>query len=81
MARALLRLSNLLTVDKSANGLDEKTESRAVRLILPEFKRATSVAVAHQLRTTIEFDEIVVLNAGSIVKFGRPKELPAKDEG
>ncbi|KEQ68866.1 putative ABC transporter [Aureobasidium namibiae CBS 147.97] len=81
VARALLRPSRLLVLDEMTSGVDESTESRLLTCILAEFRNSTVIAVAHRLRTLLDFDFIVVMDAGRIVEQGHPQELLRKENG
>jgi len=45
------------------------------RVIQSEFSEKTVIAVAHQLRTVVEFDVVVVMDNGRIVESGNPSDL------
>ncbi|KIM99420.1 hypothetical protein OIDMADRAFT_146875 [Oidiodendron maius Zn] len=81
VARALLRPSKLLIVDEMTSAVDAATEMRMLDLIRTEFKESTVIAVAHRLRTIVNFDMIVVMDAGKIVEYGPPTELLENNGG
>jgi ABC-type multidrug transport system fused ATPase/permease subunit len=58
--------------------VDKDTEELMHRLIREEFKGFTIIAVAHHLETLMDFDRIVVLDAGILVECGSPAELLSK---
>ena len=45
------------------------------RVIRTEFSDKTVIAVAHQLRTVVELDVVVVMDNGRIVESGKPSDL------
>lgn len=48
-------------------------------IVRTEFEGQTIIAVAHQLNTIIDFDHVVVMDAGKLVEGGRPSDLLATD--
>ena len=42
------------------------------------FAGATVLAIAHRLNTVIDYDRILVLDAGRVVEYGTPRELLEK---
>lgn len=49
------------------------------RILREEFEGRTVIAVAHQLSTIIDFDHIMVMDAGRLAESGSPAELLARD--
>lgn len=82
LARALLRAEGhggggVVLLDEATGSVDADTEAR-VREVLREALGAwTVVAVAHRLETIVDFDRVLVLEAGCVVEEGRPAELLA----
>lgn len=84
LARALLRkdASSVLVLDEATSNVDAHTDALMQRIIREEFAAHTVVAVVHKLDTVVKgFDRILVLERGSLVEFGRPRELLAKPGG
>lgn len=50
------------------------------RVIREKFFNHTVIAVAHKLDTILDFDRIVVLDAGRIVEVGEPYQLLVKPD-
>jgi len=79
LARALLAKSEakIVLVDEATSSVDQHTARMMQEVILHEFggPDKTIFAVAHQLRTVMEFDTIVVMEAGRIIERGRPSDL------
>jgi ATP-binding cassette subfamily C (CFTR/MRP) protein 1 len=48
-------------------------------IISRAFANRTVIAIAHQLKTMMDYDRVVVLDAGRIVELGNPKELMADE--
>lgn len=57
------------------NSIDTKTDEIMQRVIREKFCNHTIIAVAHKLDTILDFDRIVVLDAGRIVENGEPYAL------
>ena len=57
------------------SSVDSVTETVMLSLIKEEFNDSTVIAVAHRLKTIVDFDRIVVMDGGSIVEAGVPREL------
>ncbi|KAJ5490192.1 ABC transporter integral membrane type 1 [Penicillium expansum] len=75
LARALLRPGNILILDEATSNIDTKTDEIMQRVIREKFCNHTIIAVAHKLDTILDFDRIVVLDAGRIVENGEPYAL------
>jgi len=51
------------------------------RVILEKWKHKTVVAVVHHLSTILDYDMVVVIDAGHVVEQGNPKDLLLRDSG
>ena len=63
-----------------SSSLDHVSEKRILDLLQTEFESSTVLAVAHRLATIVDFDMVVVLDAGCLVESGRPYELLQKSD-
>ncbi|KAJ5212490.1 uncharacterized protein N7498_004136 [Penicillium cinerascens] len=75
LARALLRPGNILILDEATSNIDTKTDEIMQRVIREKFCKHTILSVAHKLDTILDYDRIVVLDAGRIVETGEPYAL------
>jgi subfamily B ATP-binding cassette protein MsbA len=78
IARAFLRDAPILILDEITSQLDSKSEEK-IHLALKElFRGRTVLMIAHRLSTIREADRVVVMEEGSIIEEGSPKELMEK---
>ncbi|KAJ5832236.1 hypothetical protein N7474_000547, partial [Penicillium riverlandense] len=75
LARALLRPGNIVILDEATSNVDTKTDEIMQRVIREKFCTRTIIAVAHKLDTILDYDRIVVLDAGHVVETGEPFAL------
>jgi ABC-type multidrug transport system fused ATPase/permease subunit len=76
LARAILRGSKLLILDEATSAIDYKTDAIIQNSLRTQLgSDVTIITIAHRLQTIMDADKIMVLDAGRIVEFGRPKEL------
>ena len=72
----------LLLLDEISSSVDHDTEVLMHDIISKEFTAYTIVAVAHRLTLMVDFvDRVIVLDHGSILEEGAPKELLARPDG
>ena len=79
IARALLRKSKIVVMDEATANIDMNTEQiiqKALNLVL---ENSTVITVAHRIKTIINYDKILVLDAGEVKEFDSPTNL-LKDE-
>ena len=79
IARALLRKSKIVVMDEATANIDMNTEQiiqKALNLVL---ENSTVITVAHRIKTIINYDKILVLDAGEVKEFDTPTNL-LKDE-
>jgi ATP-binding cassette, subfamily B, multidrug efflux pump len=75
IARALLRKPSIYLFDDAFSALDLATEARLRAALRPQIKDATVIMVAQRVASIVDADQIIVLDAGSIVGRGRHAEL------
>lgn len=75
LARAILRNSKLLVMDEPTSSIDLKTDQLIQKSIRSLFSDATILTIAHRLNSVIDYDMILVLDAGQVVEYGSPSEL------
>lgn len=75
LARALVRNAQIIVLDEATATVDFETDRMIQQTITREFAHRTILCVAHRLQTIINYDKVVVMEAGKIVEEGAPKRL------
>lgn len=75
IARALVKPSPIFIFDDSFSALDFKTDQNLRTAIKEEMADATLIIVAQRVNTIIDADQIIVLEAGTVVGQGTHQEL------
>jgi ATP-binding cassette subfamily C (CFTR/MRP) protein 4 len=81
LARASLRNTKLIVLDEASSSIDIRTDKLIQKAIRAEgglFANSTVLTIAHRLNTIIDYDNILVLDAGKVVEFGPPSDLLRK---
>ncbi|VDM24104.1 unnamed protein product, partial [Hydatigera taeniaeformis] len=68
LARALLRQSRILVLDEATAAVDPQTDQLIQRTVRKEFASSTVLTIAHRLDTIIDYDRIMVLDAGRLIE-------------
>ncbi|KAI8926107.1 P-loop containing nucleoside triphosphate hydrolase protein [Entophlyctis helioformis] len=83
LARAILRDTRLIVMDEATSAVDMRTDQLVQKAIRSEgglFANATVLTIAHRLNTVVDFDAILVLEAGQVVEFDSPHVLLSRPE-
>ena len=67
-------------VSATAN-VDPRTDAFIQATIRSEFSQQTVLTIAHRLNTVIDYDRVMVLDAGRLMQFDRPLALIDQGEG
>lgn len=78
LARVLLRQCSIIVMDEATANVDPTTDAIIQTTIRREFKHCTVITIAHRLETVLDYDRIMVLEAGRIVDFDTPEQLAAR---
>lgn len=71
LARALIRKPKLLILDEATNAVDATTEQR----IYENMKDIPKIVVSHRLSTIVDMDQIILIDAGTVIASGTYGEL------
>ena len=77
MFRSLCRRPSLLLLDEATSALDPETEASIVSTLgrLSGKMNMTIISVTHRLSTSLNADQILVLNGGRVAEEGRYDDL------
>ncbi|KAJ5206864.1 ABC multidrug transporter [Penicillium cf. griseofulvum] len=78
VARAVLRTSRILILDEVTSSVDQETETIILDVLRERFPEHTVVCIAHRLKTILDYDQVIVLDEGSIVECGNPVTLASQ---
>lgn len=78
LARAFLKDAPLIILDEATANLDPETESLIQDSVSHLLRNRTALIIAHRLNTTIQADQILVLDQGKIIQRGNHQNLVSK---
>ena len=79
IARALLANPQILILDEATSNLDTESEQKIQQAMTELLKDRTTFIIAHRLSTIIHADQIVVIDAGTIIESGTHDQLLAQN--
>ncbi|OGM49209.1 ABC multidrug transporter [Aspergillus bombycis] len=80
LARAMCRRSKVVLLDEATASVDHETDMHMQRVLREMFPDCTIIAIAHRLRTIMDYDRVLVMADGEIVENDTPANL-VKQEG
>ena len=75
LARALVQNSKIIIMDEATANVDFRTDRLIQEVIRDKFKDSTVLTIAHRLNTIMDYDKVLVLDAGRVVEFDKPEVL------
>lgn len=75
LGRALLKKAKILVMDEATAAVDFETDALIQKTIRTEFKDRTVLTIAHRINTIIDYDRVMVLDAGRVIEFDNPQTL------
>lgn len=80
LARSLLKNPKVMLLDEATSSIDYKSDAIIQKTIREEFHSLTILTIAHRLRTIIDYDMILVMDAGRVVEYENPYVLISNRE-
>nr|KAG5699779.1 hypothetical protein BaRGS_013499 [Batillaria attramentaria] len=80
LARTLLRRTKILVLDEATAAVDMETDALIQNTIRSAFSTSTVITIAHRLNTIMDYDRILVMDAGEVVEYAPPQELLADEK-
>jgi ABC-type multidrug transport system fused ATPase/permease subunit len=75
LARVFIKSPNLVVLDEASSRLDPVTENLLDRAIEKLLINRTGIIIAHRLATLKKVDEILIIDKGNILEYGRREDL------
>jgi ATP-binding cassette subfamily B protein len=75
IARALIKNPEVLILDDSLNAVDTKTAAQIAENLNEILKNKTIIFITHRLLTSLQYNNIILLNSGKITETGTHEEL------
>ena len=76
LSRAVVKKSKVLVLDEATSSVDYETDAKIQRKIKENFGKDTTIlTIAHRLKTIIDYDKVLVLDAGEVKEFDKPYTL------
>lgn len=80
LARSLLKSPKVILLDEATASIDYQSDALIQQTIREEFASSTILTIAHRLRSIIDYDRILVMDAGRVVEYDDPYTLIANKD-
>ena len=80
VARALLQDKKIVVLDEATANVDMKTDRVLQDVIRSKLSGRTVLTIAHRLETILDYDKVLVMDAGKVVEFDDPRILLGRPE-
>ncbi len=77
LARAVLIDRKILCIDEATASVDFETDNFIQETIQSQFGGVTVLTIAHRVNTIVDYDRILVMDAGKVAEFDSPRKLMA----
>lgn len=81
LARALLSQPKVLVLDEATASIDGETDAFIQKMLRTRFPQTTLLTIAHRLNTVVDYDCVLVMDAGRAAEFDAPAKLLENKEG
>lgn len=76
LARSLIKSPKILLLDEATASIDYESDAQIQKTIREEFAHDTTIlTIAHRLRSIVDYDRILVMEAGAVVEYAAPSDL------
>jgi len=75
LARALLSQPRVLVLDEATASIDGETDAFIQKMLRTRFPQTTLLTIAHRLNTIMDYDHVLVMDAGRASEFDAPAKL------
>merc|ERR1712176_322836 len=81
LARAILSQPKVLVLDEATASIDGETDAFIQKMLRTRFPNTTLLTIAHRLNTIMDYDCVLVMDAGQAAEFDAPAKLLENKEG
>ncbi|AAS51156.2 ACL072Cp [Eremothecium gossypii ATCC 10895] len=75
LARSLLRSPKIIMLDEATASIDYTSDEKIQQTIREEFRDSTILTIAHRLKSIIDYDKVLVMDAGEVKEYDHPYSL------
>ncbi|KAI8869537.1 hypothetical protein GQ42DRAFT_179210 [Ramicandelaber brevisporus] len=77
LARTMLVKARIVVLDEATASVDAVVDEKIQLAIRTDFSACTVITIAHRLNTIMDYDRVIVMDAGQVVETGSPQGLLA----